>query len=86
MTSLRAEVVVASNRAASGVYEDTTGPVIVEFLTELGFAVESPVVVRDGAAVHAVSDWFDGLWLAGHDFSRELFTQLSAVWPLSSAG
>jgi molybdenum cofactor synthesis domain-containing protein len=49
--SLRAEVVVASNRAAAGVYEDTTGPVIVEFLTRLGFAVESPVVVPDGAPV-----------------------------------
>jgi molybdenum cofactor synthesis domain-containing protein len=51
--NLRAEVVVASNRAAAGVYEDTTGPVIVEFLTRLGFAVEAPVVVPDGAPVGA---------------------------------
>jgi molybdenum cofactor synthesis domain-containing protein len=53
MTSLRAEVVVASNRAAAGVYEDTTGPLLVEFLRELGFAAESPVVVPDGEAVGA---------------------------------
>lgn len=60
MTSLRAEVVVASNRAAAGVYEDTTGPVLVEFLAELGFAVGEPVVVPDGepvgAAIRAAAD------------------------------
>ena len=43
--SLRAEVVVASNRAASGVYEDQTGPLIVTFLQNLGFTVDAPVVV-----------------------------------------
>jgi molybdenum cofactor synthesis domain-containing protein len=61
MTTLRAEVVVASNRAAAGVYEDTTGPVLVEFLRDLGFVVESPVVVPDGepvgAAIAAAADW-----------------------------
>jgi molybdenum cofactor synthesis domain-containing protein len=51
--SLRAEVVVASNRAASGVYEDQTGPVIVSFLQELGFTVDAPVVVPDGEPVGA---------------------------------
>ena len=51
MTSLRAEVVVASNRAAAGVYEDTTGPVLVEFLAGLGFAVDPAVVVPDGEPV-----------------------------------
>ncbi|WP_036506589.1 MogA/MoaB family molybdenum cofactor biosynthesis protein [Nocardioides sp. URHA0020] len=60
MTALRAEVVVASNRAAAGVYEDTTGPLIVDFLTELGFLVEAPVVVPDGepvgAAIAAAAD------------------------------
>ena len=35
-------VVVASNRAAAGVYEDTTGPLIVAALTEAGFAVDRP--------------------------------------------
>ena len=34
--SLRAEVVVASNRAAAGVYADETGPLIVEFLQRAG--------------------------------------------------
>ena len=49
--SLRAEVVVASNRAAAGVYADETGPMIVAFLQELGFTVDPPVVVPDGAPV-----------------------------------
>lgn len=53
MITLRAEVVVASNRAAAGVYEDTTGPLIVDFLRELGFAVDAPVVVPDGDPVGA---------------------------------
>ena len=50
---MRAEVVVASNRAAAGVYEDTTGPLIVDFLRDLGFAVDTPVVVPDGEPVGA---------------------------------
>ena len=58
--TMRAEVVVASNRAAAGVYEDTTGPVLVDFLAELGFAVDPPVVVPDGepvgAAIRAAAD------------------------------
>ncbi len=51
MTGMYAEVVVASNRAAAGVYSDTTGPLIVDFLQELGFAVSAPVVVPDGEPV-----------------------------------
>lgn len=47
----RGAVVVASNRAATGVYEDTTGPLIVEALTAWGFATEDPVVVQDGEPV-----------------------------------
>ncbi len=59
--SLRAEVVVASNRAAAGVYEDQTGPLIVSFLQDLGFSVGAPVVVPDGDAVGAaISDAADG--------------------------
>ncbi|MBZ5737771.1 MogA/MoaB family molybdenum cofactor biosynthesis protein [Nocardioides mangrovi] len=50
---MRAEVVVASNRAAAGVYEDTTGPLIVDVLRELGFTVDAPVVVPDGDPVGA---------------------------------
>lgn len=52
MTGLAA-VVVASNRAAAGVYEDTTGPLIVAFLAELGFEVGPPTVVPDGEPVGA---------------------------------
>jgi molybdenum cofactor synthesis domain-containing protein len=49
--ALPATVVVASNRAAAGVYDDTTGPLIVEALTDLGFAVTGPVVRPDGEPV-----------------------------------
>ena len=51
MTALPAAVVVASNRAAAGVYDDATGPLIVDFLAELGFAVGAPAVVPDGDPV-----------------------------------
>ena len=44
-------VVVASNRAAAGVYEDATGPLLVEFLTGLGFETGPPAVVADGEPV-----------------------------------
>jgi len=46
-------VITASSRAAAGVYPDRTGPVIVAWLRERGFAVTDPVVVGDGAPVHA---------------------------------
>ena len=47
-----AAVVVASNRAAAGVYEDTTGPLIVAALRPTaGFEVDAPVVVPDGDPV-----------------------------------
>ncbi|MRJ76422.1 MogA/MoaB family molybdenum cofactor biosynthesis protein [Aeromicrobium sp. SMF47] len=49
--SPRAAVVVASNRAAAGVYEDETGPLIVEALTSWGFEVAEPAVVGDGDPV-----------------------------------
>lgn len=48
---MRAAVVVASNRAAAGVYEDTTGPLIVEALQAAGFDVEPARVVPDGDPV-----------------------------------
>lgn len=51
MSPIPATVVTASNRAAAGVYEDTTGPMIVTTLQELGFEVTGPVVVPDGEAV-----------------------------------
>ena len=49
--ALPAAVVVASNRAAAGVYDDTTGPLIVEALRADGWEVGDPVVVPDGEAV-----------------------------------
>jgi len=48
---VKATVITASNRAAAGVYDDTTGPLIVDALTELGFEVAGPVVVPDGQPV-----------------------------------
>jgi len=49
--SVRAAVVVASNRAAAGVYADETGPLIVDWLREQGFDCDDPVVVPDGDPV-----------------------------------
>jgi molybdenum cofactor synthesis domain-containing protein len=48
---MKASVICASNRAAAGVYEDTTGPLIAEALKELGFDVDGPIVVPDGQPV-----------------------------------
>ncbi|WP_205797536.1 molybdenum cofactor biosynthesis protein B [Micromonospora sp. CMU55-4] len=48
---IRARVIVASNRAAAGVYEDTSGPLLVTGLRELGCEVDPPVVVPDGDPV-----------------------------------
>jgi len=50
---MKAVVVVASNRAAAGVYDDTTGPLIADALRAAGFDCEAPVVVPDGEAVGA---------------------------------
>ncbi len=47
----RALVVTASNRAAAGVYADRGGPVLVEGLRDMGFAVDGPLVVPDGEPV-----------------------------------
>lgn len=47
----RAVAIVSSTRAASGEYEDRTGPVIVEWMRGRGFEVGAPVVVPDGPAV-----------------------------------
>ncbi|GAB3947592.1 MogA/MoaB family molybdenum cofactor biosynthesis protein [Kribbella albertanoniae] len=48
---MKALVVSISNRAAAGVYTDTTGPLIAEWLSEWGFEVSGPQVVPDGAPV-----------------------------------
>ena len=41
---IRARVIVASNRAAAGVYADTSGPLLVAGLRDLGCEVDEPVV------------------------------------------
>jgi molybdenum cofactor synthesis domain-containing protein len=48
---IRALAVTVSNRASAGVYEDTSGPVLVERLGELGCEVDGPVVIPDGEPV-----------------------------------
>ena len=51
LASRTALVVAASNRAAAGVYQDTTGPRIVAALVEMGFGAVDSVVVPDGEPV-----------------------------------
>ncbi len=48
-----AVVIIASSRAAAGVYPDRTGPLIRTWLLERDFTVTGPVVVTDGPEVGA---------------------------------
>ena len=48
---IRALAVTVSNRAAAGVYEDRSGPVLADLLAAAGCAVDGPVVVPDGGPV-----------------------------------
>jgi len=50
---IRAFAVTVSNRAAAGVYEDRSGPVLAGLLAEAGCAVDGPLVVPDGTPVEA---------------------------------
>jgi len=50
---IRALAITVSNRAAAGVYEDRSGPVLAGLLAEAGCAVDGPLVVPDGAPVEA---------------------------------
>jgi molybdenum cofactor synthesis domain-containing protein len=50
---IRALAVTVSNRAAAGVYEDKSGPVLADLLREAGCEVDGPVVIPDGATVEA---------------------------------
>src|SRR5205814_3257173 len=52
-TVIRALVITASNRAAAGVYEDRSGPVLAGLLRSAGCTVDGPVVVPDGEPVEA---------------------------------
>ncbi len=67
---MRARVVVASNRAWAGVYADSSGPILVSGLRQLGFDVDEPVVVPDGDPVGeairaAVADGVDVVLTSG---------------------
>lgn len=57
----RAHVLSVSNRAAAGVYEDTTGPRIVTALVEAGFKSVTSAVVPDGEPVA------EAIWAAVQD-------------------
>ena len=48
-----AMVITISTRAAAGVYQDKSGPIIAAALGDLGFTVAGPVIVPDGDAVGA---------------------------------
>jgi molybdenum cofactor synthesis domain-containing protein len=53
MEEIRALVITASNRAAAGVYEDKSGPVLAGLLAAAGCVVDGPRVVPDGDPVEA---------------------------------
>ena len=62
--SRSARVIIASTRAATGVYDDHCGPIIAGWLSARGFGLPAPAVVADGppvgqalrAAVHDRAD------------------------------
>jgi molybdenum cofactor synthesis domain-containing protein len=52
---IRGLAVTVSNRAATGVYEDKSGPVLVELMRAAGCdIVDGPLVIPDGEAVEEV--------------------------------
>jgi molybdenum cofactor synthesis domain-containing protein len=51
MMTRSGRVVIASTRAAAGVYEDRTGPLIVDWLNQKGITAPAPAVVADGPDV-----------------------------------
>jgi molybdenum cofactor synthesis domain-containing protein len=68
---VKGRVIVASNRAAAGVYADTSGPLLVAGLRDLGCEVpDEPVVVPDGEPVaralrDAIADGVDVVLTSG---------------------
>lgn len=49
--AIRALAITVSNRAAAGVYEDRSGPVLARLLADAGCTVDGPLVVPDGPPV-----------------------------------
>ena len=47
MISPRAIVITASNRASQGIYEDSSGEILAEGLTRMGFTVLPKIIVPD---------------------------------------
>jgi molybdopterin biosynthesis enzyme MoaB len=53
---IRALAVTVSNRASAGVYEDRSGPVLVDLLRAAGCdVVDGPLVIPDGEAVEQMT-------------------------------
>ena len=50
---IKALAITVSNRAAAGIYDDRSGPVLVELLRSAGCEVDGPRVVADGEPVEA---------------------------------
>ena len=50
---IKALAITVSNRAAAGVYDDRSGPVLAELLRSAGCEVDGPQVVADGDPVEA---------------------------------
>jgi molybdenum cofactor synthesis domain-containing protein len=66
----RALVITSSNRAARGEWEDTSGPILVAGLAQLGFDAVGPRVVADGepfaaALEQGVAEGFDLILTTG---------------------
>jgi molybdenum cofactor synthesis domain-containing protein len=66
----RGFVLTVSNRASAGVYPDRGGPLLAEGLRSMGFTVDGPEVVPDGAPVlkalrAAVADGYDVVLTTG---------------------
>jgi molybdenum cofactor synthesis domain-containing protein len=70
MAGRSAVVVIASTRAAAGVYDDRCGPMITEWLARHGFSSVRPALVADGEPVgkalrKAVTDGVDVVITSG---------------------
>jgi molybdenum cofactor synthesis domain-containing protein len=70
MADRAARVIIASTRAAAGVYQDRCGPIISEWLARHGFSSVQPVLVGDGGPVgqalrDAIADGVDVVITSG---------------------